>query len=95
MSYDYQLVRASLRKRNGEKKIKYLFDVNGRRYGFNRYIHIETGVTKYSITGREANLLLSWNDTDGFTFMDISGESFRMLEALILENFGVTMPNLS
>lgn len=96
MDYEYQLVRAYLREqRNGEKKIKYLFDVNGRRYGFTRYTCIETGRTRYSITDREVNLLLSWNDDDGFTFMDITGEYFRMLEAVILDEFGVTMPKLS
>lgn len=95
MAYEYQLVRAYLREqRNGEKMIKYLFDANGRRYGFARYTRIETGRTRYIITGSKANTLLSWTDEDGFTHMDISGESFRMLESLLLENFGVTMPKL-
>ena len=96
MSYEYQLIRASLREqRNGEKKIKYLFDVNGKRYGFARYTRIETGRTRYIITGSKLNTLLSWTDDDGFTYMDISGESFRILESLILNEFGVTMPKLS
>lgn len=96
MSYEYQLVRASLREhRNGEKKIEYLFDANGRRYRFSRYTRIETGRTMYKILGSKLNTLLSWTDDDGFTYMDISGESFRMLESLIFDEFGVTMPKLS
>lgn len=94
MVYGYQLQRALLREHNGEKKTKYVFTVNGRRFSFTRYTCVKTGYSRYSITGNKATLILSWNDDDDYTYIDISGEDLRMLESLLVEKFGIILPSL-
>ena len=95
MDYGYKLVRALMRDHEGTKKIEYLFDVDGKRFRFRRRITIKTGYTRYSISGQEGNLILSWRDDVGFTYMDLSGDIFRILESILLDKFCVNMPILS
>mgnify|MGYP000045619368 CR=1 FL=1 len=95
MAYEYQLQRALLKDYNGEKKTKYLFTVNDRIFGFTRHTCVKTGYSRYNITDHKSALILSWNDDDDYTYIDISGEDLEMLESLLAEKFGIVIPKLS
>ena len=93
MAYEYQLIRAYLRERKDITHSRYVFIVNDKTFVFVKYTDNTKGFTKYSITGY-GTLVLTWYDNDGFNYINIKGDTLNMLNSVLLDQFGVTMPKL-
>lgn len=95
MNYEYQLMHAYLSEYKDIRNTRYEFKVNAKKFIFARYTNIKKGATRYVINEYNGTLLLSWHTDNGFTFVDVSGDTLNVLNSVLIEQFDVVMPKLS